>query len=174
MCDGSFKRGGVGSDMIVQWYRHKLWAHDRYAEAVATLSPERFIQDTWSSFPSIRDTMVHVYSVDGRWLDRFMGRPPRGRLDPKEYPYLEDFRGKWREIEEAQLAFVEKVGANALAAELTMPAEDGRPAYPLPGWQPLYHVVHHAGYHRGQLATMLRQLGHVPPATDFLDYLDSR
>lgn len=164
----------MASDLIVQWFRHKLWAHDRYAEVVATLSPERFIQDQWSSFPSIRDTLVHVYSVDGRWLDRCQGRPPRPRLDPKEYPYLEDFRPKWREIEEAQVAFVEKLGDTALAGSLTMPAEDGKPEYQLAAWQPLYHIVHHAGYHRGQVATMLRQLGHVPPATDFLDFLDDR
>lgn len=29
-------------------------------------------------------------------------------------------------------------------------------------------------YHRGQLATMLRQLGGVPEATDFLVYYDQR
>lgn len=164
----------MSAEMLVQWFRHKLWAHDRYAEAVATLSPERFIQDTWSSFPSIRDTLVHIYSVDGRWLDRWQGKPPRARLDPGAYPYLEEFRGKWREIEEQQLAFVERLGADGLSGSLTMPAEDGRPEHTVPAWQPLYHVAHHAGYHRGQVATMLRQLGHRPPSTDFLDYIDSR
>ncbi len=174
MCDGSFKADRVAPDMVVQWYRHKLWAHDRYAEVIATLSPERFVQDTWSSFPSIRDTMVHVYSVDGRWLDRWRGVAPRARLDPAELPYLEDFRSKWREIEEQQIAFVERLGADALSGSMTLPAEDGQPARTVPSWQPLYHTAYHAGYHRGQLATMLRQLGHRPPATDFLDYIDSR
>jgi len=34
----------------------------------------------------------------------------------------------------------------------------------------LRHVVNHATYHRGQLATMLRQLGRTPPATDLVRY----
>jgi len=157
--------------IAIHWFRHKLWAHDRFAEVVATITPELFIRDNWSSFPSLRDTMLHVFSADGRWLDRFNGRAPRARLDPADYPYLEDLRGRWREIEEAQLKFVEGLGDNAIAGSLTLPAEDGQPARTLPAWQPLYHVAHHAGYHRGQLATMLRQLGHRPPTTDFIDFV---
>jgi uncharacterized damage-inducible protein DinB len=157
--------------IAIQWYRHKLWAHDRFAEVIATLTPELFIRDNWSSFPSIRDTMLHVFSSDGRWLDRWQGRVPRAKLEPVDFPYLEDLRGKWREIEEAQLKFVEGLGDNAVGGSLTLPAEDDHPAHTVPTWQPLYHVAHHAGYHRGQLATMLRQLGHRPPTTDFIDFV---
>jgi uncharacterized damage-inducible protein DinB len=157
--------------IAIKWYEHKLWAHDRFAEVVATITPELFIRDNWSSFPSIRDTMVHVFSADGRWLDRFNGRAPRARLDPADYPYLEDLRVKWRELEEAQVKFVTGLGGNAIDGSMTLPAEDGELARTVPTWQPLYHVAHHAGYHRGQLATMLRQLGHRPPSTDFVDFI---
>jgi uncharacterized damage-inducible protein DinB len=30
-------------------------------------------------------------------------------------------------------------------------------------WQMLQHVVNHASYHRGQVTTLLRQLGATPP-----------
>jgi uncharacterized damage-inducible protein DinB len=161
------------SELFSEWYRHKIWAHDLYCREIATLSPERFVQDTWSSFPSIRDTLVHMFSADGRWLDRFRGNPPRAKLEPVNYPYLEDIRTRWREIEEGQLAFVERLGPVS-TSNITLPAEDGREAQTVLAWGPLYHVSHHAGYHRGQLATMLRQLGHRPPTTDFLDYLDAK
>jgi len=157
--------------IVLKWYEHKIWAHDRFAEVIATLTPELFIRDNWSSFPSIRDTMVHVFSSDGRWLDRWNGRDPRARLDPADFPYLEDLRGKWRELEEAQLKFVTALGDNAVAGSITLPAEEGEPARPMATVQVLYHVAHHAGYHRGQLATMLRQLGHRPPTTDFIDFV---
>lgn len=42
--------------------------------------------------------------------------------------------------------------------------------YPL--WRQMYHVVNHSGYHRGQLATLLRQLGARPLPTDFLLFHD--
>jgi uncharacterized damage-inducible protein DinB len=33
------------------------------------------------------------------------------------------------------------------------------------------HVVNHATYHRGQLVTLLRQLGRTPPPTDYTRWL---
>ena len=36
----------------------------------------------------------------------------------------------------------------------------------------MQHVVNHSSYHRGQIVTLLRQLGHTPPPTDFLVFLD--
>jgi uncharacterized damage-inducible protein DinB len=38
---------------------------------------------------------------------------------------------------------------------------DGRPGA-TPFWQMLQHVVNHASYHRGQVTTMLRQMGVAP------------
>ena len=32
----------------------------------------------------------------------------------------------------------------------------------------LQHIVNHSTYHRGQLTTMIRQVGVTPPRTDFL------
>jgi len=34
-----------------------------------------------------------------------------------------------------------------------------------PFWQLLQHLVNHGSYHRGQVTTLLRQLGAAPPAS---------
>jgi uncharacterized damage-inducible protein DinB len=39
-------------------------------------------------------------------------------------------------------------------------------AFPL--WQMLRHVVNHSSYHRGQVTTMLKQLGHRAISTDMI------
>jgi uncharacterized damage-inducible protein DinB len=44
-------------------------------------------------------------------------------------------------------------------------------SYPLA--ETLVHVANHGTYHRGQVATLLRQLGHSPIATDYVRYLDA-
>ena len=36
-------------------------------------------------------------------------------------------------------------------------------AGPAPLWQMVQHVVNHASYHRGQVTTLLRQVGAAPP-----------
>ena len=37
-----------------------------------------------------------------------------------------------------------------------------------PIWQMVQHVVNHGAYHRGQVATLLRQLGATPISTDLI------
>ncbi|HEY0810552.1 MAG TPA: DinB family protein, partial [Longimicrobiales bacterium] len=37
-----------------------------------------------------------------------------------------------------------------------------------PLWQLLRHLVNHSTYHRGQVTTMLRQVGHEPVSTDLV------
>jgi uncharacterized damage-inducible protein DinB len=44
-----------------------------------------------------------------------------------------------------------------------------------PFWQMLQHVVNHASYHRGQVTTMLRQLGAQPAKSmDMIAYYRSK
>jgi uncharacterized damage-inducible protein DinB len=82
---------------------------------------------------------------------------------------------RWLELKAEQGAFVEAVTSERLHAVLTYVNLQGQTwRYAL--WRQMYHVVNHSTYHRGQLTTMLRQLGTVPVPTDFLvfhDELDS-
>ena len=46
--------------------------------------------------------------------------------------------------------------------------------YASPAWQMLQHVVNHGTYHRGQIATMLRQLGNKSQSTDMIVFYRQR
>jgi uncharacterized damage-inducible protein DinB len=43
-----------------------------------------------------------------------------------------------------------------------------------PLWQMLQHLANHSTYHRGQVATLLRQLGAKPIATDLIGFYRER
>jgi uncharacterized damage-inducible protein DinB len=43
-----------------------------------------------------------------------------------------------------------------------------------PLWQMLQHLVNHGTYHRGQVATMLRQLGATPNSSDLIFFYRER
>ena len=58
-------------------------------------------------------------------------------------------------------AFVAALGSDGLARPLTYQAFNGQSAT-VTFWQMLQHVVNHGSYHRGQVTTLLRQLG-APP-----------
>ena len=46
--------------------------------------------------------------------------------------------------------------------------------YRNPLWQSLLHVINHGTYHRGQVTTMLRQLGAQPILTDLMHFYRER
>jgi uncharacterized damage-inducible protein DinB len=43
-----------------------------------------------------------------------------------------------------------------------------------PLWQALQHLVNHGSYHRGQVTTMLRQVGAGPVSTDLIVFYRER
>ena len=58
-------------------------------------------------------------------------------------------------------AFVDGLGESGIARVFEYKLLSGQ-AGASPFWQMLQHVVNHASYHRGQVTTMLRQLGAAP------------
>ena len=46
--------------------------------------------------------------------------------------------------------------------------------YKNPLWQSMQHVVNHGSYHRGQVTTLLRQLGAQPVLTDLMHFYRER
>jgi uncharacterized damage-inducible protein DinB len=47
-------------------------------------------------------------------------------------------------------------------------------AYSNPLWQSLQHLANHGTYHRGQISTLLRQLGTKPILTDLIHFYRQR
>ena len=47
-------------DDIQLLYEYDRWANNRVFQAVSTLNAEEFTRNLGSSFPSVRDTLVHI------------------------------------------------------------------------------------------------------------------
>jgi uncharacterized damage-inducible protein DinB len=58
-------------------------------------------------------------------------------------------------------AFLEELGEDGITRVFDFKLLSGQPGSS-PFWQMLQHVVNHASYHRGQVTTMLRQIGAAP------------
>ncbi len=150
-------------------YGYNAWANHRTLESCASLSDAQFLQDLGSSFPSVRDTLVHLMLVEWIWLERWNGRPVNAWPPNSDFPNLAAVRARWAEIERDLLAYVGALKPDDISSVIHHTTMAGVPqAQPL--WQMLQHVVNHATYHRGQLATMLRQLKAKPAGTDLILY----
>ncbi|HJS57114.1 MAG TPA: DinB family protein [Vicinamibacteria bacterium] len=154
-------------------YRYNSWANERTLDAVSRISLADLSRDMKSSHGSIRDTLTHVVWSEWIWLQRWKGVSPTARFSPTDYPTVESLREAFRAVDAERSTVLGQLTAERLLhiVEYTnLKGETWR--YPL--WQQLHHVVNHGTYHRGQVVTMLRQLGATPEATDLLVYYDQQ
>ncbi len=140
---------------------YHYWARDRLLQAVETLTAEQYNKDLGSSFKSVRDTLTHIYAAEWAWHLRWKGESPTALLPSDRFADLAALRSAWAEHEQKMRAFVDGLGEQDVSRVLEYKLLSGD-AGASPVWQMVQHVVNHASYHRGQITTMLRQLGQKP------------
>jgi len=161
----------MNKDDIQLLYRYNRWANATILTAVAPLSAEDFSRKLGGSFPSMRETLVHIMGAEWIWLRRWKGVSPPALLNAAEFPDLNSIKRRWPEIETEQMDFVAAITDASLQQSLKYVNLKGQPfEYPL--GRAMQHLVNHGSYHRGQVTNFLRQLGAQPVATDLLVYFD--
>jgi uncharacterized damage-inducible protein DinB len=140
---------------------YHYWARDRVLAAIEPLTAEQFDRNLGSSFPSIRATIAHTYSAEWAWYERWQGRSPTQHLSIDQFPTAAAVRRSWADLEPKVRAFVNGLDDAAVNRVIEYRLLSGAPGA-APIWQMVQHVVNHASYHRGQITTMLRQIGAAP------------
>ena len=154
-------------------YQYDRWANGLVFECASKLSEEQFTKDMHSSHPSVRDTLVHIVGAEWIWLKRWLGTSPRSFFEPVEFPDVASLTAKMKEVERDQMGFIDKLTDESLAEVISYTNMKGEPwAYPL--GHLMQHLVNHSSYHRGQVTTMLRQLGAEVVSVDLLYYFDAK
>ena len=160
-------------ESIRELYGYNRWANARSLEAAAAVSTEDFTREVGGSFASLRGTLAHMYGAEWIWLQRWKGISPRQLPFSLESPDVALIRSRWQAVENERQVFLDALDPARLAEVLSYVNLQGQTfAYPLR--RMLQHVVNHGTYHRGQITTLLRQLGAVPLATDLLLYDDGK
>ena len=152
-------------------YEYNRWANHTILDAVSKLTPEQFLRDLQSSHRSVRDTLAHILAAEWIWLERWKGSSPNALLDPADFPNIESVRTRLSKVESECTEFIDGLTDESLTEPITYTNTKGeRWTYPL--GQMLQHVANHSNYHRGQVTTMLRQLGVEPAPVDLLVFVD--
>ncbi len=150
-------------------FAYNRWANARTLDAVAALAPDAYTRDMGNSFGSVHDTLVHMYAAEWAWLLRWKGTSPAG-LDRSGLSGLAALRARWSELERDQAGFVAGLTDADLERTLDYANTKGE-RFSNPLGRLIQHQINHSTYHRGQVTTMLRQLGAQAIGTDLVTFL---
>lgn len=176
--NGSVRRSTmIPLETLRELYDYNYWARDRQLEACGALSEEQLLRPMGNSFSSVRDTLAHLLYAEWVWLERWLGRSPT-KVDAQEvaaekFPTLASVRERWSPVEANLRSYLNGLDEEVSQRSLTYTNLRGqRCTYPL--GHTLFHLLNHQTYHRGQITTLLRQLGATAPAVDYLVKLDEK
>jgi uncharacterized damage-inducible protein DinB len=158
---------------IRQLFDYNDWANQRSLEGATQLSEEQFTKPLGSSFPSVRDTLVHICSSEWVWLERCQGRTPAAFPDVSHIQTISVLRDHWTPQAKQLRTFVWHLGSTDLDRMMEYKTFNFG-VYKNPVWQSLQHLANHGTYHRGQITTLLRQLGAKPVLTDLMHFYRER
>lgn len=156
--------------LLLQYIHYNAWANEKLARFLTGIDPQLLDRELKSSMPTIRKTALHVYDAQFIWLERMHGRSladwPSKTLAP-ELAFDELVKHSKlfiAEMESRDESFFESVCSYQNLKGDTF-------STPVSGI--IMHCMNHGTFHRGQIVTMLREVGVTEgiPQTDYIAYL---
>ena len=155
-------------EILVQLASYHIWANQLLLDGIINLPEEKQNQQVNSSFPSLYLTALHMWDTESIWWQRM-------KLNEHIKLPSVDFKGSLKELKgnlmlqnRQWLEWISNAGEHMLRHEFKY-HNSKRESFKQPIYQMLFHLFNHGTYHRGQLVSILRQLGQERiPQTDFI------
>lgn len=148
-------------------FAYNAWANRTLFDALTLLPAEAYLRDLKSSHGGIHGTVCHIVWAEQLWLYRWLARPHPAVAQGKDLPSLAAARERWEEVERDRATWLGRFTAPRLDEFLSIKPTTGG-EYRHSFREMLRHVIDHSSYHRGQIITLLRQLGVKPPNTGMI------
>jgi uncharacterized damage-inducible protein DinB len=151
-------------DTLTSMFEYHRWADERLLTACSLLTDAQYAHHVGGSFPSLRAVVAHLAASALAWSTRLEGGEVTTILTEAQVPTIE---AAMRHLVHSYEVFGREAVRPADELNQTFTYRNTRGVQiSLPRWAVLRHLVNHGTYHRGQMASMLRQLGVAPPPTD--------
>lgn len=154
-------------ELLRQYAAYNYWANSRLMEQLVRLPLEKQQAEITSSFNGLLPTVLHIWNAEAVWWQRV-------KLHERIQVPGENFPGDLRDacsglLQQSRLWEEWVINASELSLEHVFQYyTTKREPVKMPVYQVVHHVFNHSTYHRGQLVTILRQLGADSiPSTDF-------
>ncbi len=158
---------------VRELFAYNAWANRRIFAALRTLPSEAFFRDLKSSHGGLHGTLCHIVWAEQLWLNRWTGKPKPAVHQGKDLATLDAAVGRWEEVERERSTFLDRFTEPRLDETVVVrPSTGGEFRHTFR--EMFRHAVDHSSYHRGQLVTMLRQVGVAPPNTGLIVFYRDR
>ncbi|MCH6268019.1 DinB family protein [Neobacillus citreus] len=161
--------------MNAQILEYHLWANQLVLNHLKNLPGEICFQQVQSVFPTLYDTLYHMYQVDYVWLRALKGDSFEKIIEGVNQLKEENADRSMDQLEEDLLQLGKKyhefIDGLENLNETTVVNHPRFGTLTTTYFELLQHVVNHGTYHRGNITAVLRQLGHKGVPTDYVYYL---
>ena len=172
-------------DLITQFRtmaQYNTWMNRSIYDICAALSDEERRRDLHAFFGSIHRTLNHLLLTARVQMGRFVGANRMRSLDDGgraieirslDQELYADFPTLRREREKTDATIESWTTSNEITAEflerdMVYDAMSASGRYRVPMWIAVTHFFNHQTHHRGQITTLLGQLGRDPGVTDLM------
>jgi uncharacterized damage-inducible protein DinB len=180
-----FANEPVEMELITQFRtmaQYNTWMNRSIYDTCGALSDEERTRDVHAFFGSIHRTLNHLLLTDRVQMARFVGADRMRSLDDGgraieirslDQELYADFLTLRREREKSDAAIEAWTASNEITSEflerdMVYDAMSAAGRYRVPMWIAVMNFFNHQTHHRGQITTLLSQLGHDPGVTDLM------
>lgn len=146
---------------------YNKWMDEKIYNVCLQIPDEIRKKDLGAFFKSIHSTLNHIYYGDLAWIERLRDKKftPR-QISIDLYEDFDDLRAAQNRIDLDILDWVRDLTPDKLNQTFDYVSNVGNFSRKLPIWVLTTHMFNHQTHHRGQLTTLIKQLGYEPGITD--------
>ena len=147
--------------------QYNQWMDSKIYSACADIPDDLRKKDMGAFFKSIHSTLNHIYYGDMAWLERLRDNTftPR-QIGTDLYDNFNELREAQEKMDEEIISWADSLTPERLNQTFDYTSNVQKFNRKLPIWVLATHMFNHQTHHRGQITTLMKQLGYEPGITD--------
>jgi len=146
---------------------YNKWMDDKIYDVCLEIPDELRKKDMGAFFKSIHGTLNHIYFGDITWLERLRDNKfmPR-KIGVDIFEDFEELRASQEKMDSEIIDWARALTPEILNKSFDYVSNVENFSRTLPTWVLATHMFNHQTHHRGQVTTLIKQLGYEPGITD--------
>jgi uncharacterized damage-inducible protein DinB len=149
--------------------RYNRWMNEKMYAVCSTIPDETRRADRGAFFKSVHGTLNHILLADRLWLGRFLQQPfAVESLAQELYHDWDELCRERQQTDDSIERWVNALTQEQIAVPISYTSIVNPETRTYPLWITMTHFFNHQTHHRGQLTTLMEQMGYDSGITDLI------